>query len=90
MSDLEDLADRLSIVVRYEILEDERAAFPGGLCRINDQRVVIVNSEASLSAKVKVLAQALSHFDLSGLYIKPALREYLEGLPTGAPPNSAR
>lgn len=83
LRDLEELADRMSITVRYELLEDEGAVSLGGLCRIKDQRVVIVNSKASLPAKVEVLARALTHFDLTGVYLKPVLREYLEGLNAG-------
>jgi hypothetical protein len=79
---LEELADQLSVAVRYELLEEEGAGSPGGLCRIKDQHVVIVNSTAPLPAKVEVLARALTHFDLSGVYLKPVLREYLEGLKT--------
>ncbi len=77
---LEALAYSLEIQVRYERLDSEETAFPsGGLCRVKDKRFIIVNSGATTAEKVRTLIRALRRFDLSGIYLKPALRDLLEG-----------
>ena len=77
---LEALAHSLGIQVRHECLENEETAFPsGGLCRVKGKHIIIVNSAVPSAEKVQTLARALRRFDLSGVYVKPALRDLLEG-----------
>ena len=76
---LETLAYSLGIQVRYERLDSETAFPAGGLCRVKDKHFIIVNSGAATSEKVRTLTQALRRFDLSAVYLKPALRALLEG-----------
>jgi len=76
---LEALAYSLEIQVRYERLDSETAFPTGGLCRIKGKRYIIVNSGATTAEKVRTLTRALRRFDLSGIYLKPALRDLLEG-----------
>lgn len=78
LSHLEALAESMDIQIRYERLESETSFSTGGLCRIRDKQVIIVNESASLSEKARTLARALKRFDLSRMYIKPALRDFLE------------
>jgi hypothetical protein len=75
---LETLAHNLGVQIRYENLEGETAISPGGICRIRNKRVIIVNRKASPRDKVNTLARALRRFDLSQVYIRPALRDFLE------------
>ena len=77
---LEELADKLSIPVRYEPIEDEETFSSGGLCRIKGKEVIIINSRATPKEKSRALGRALKDFDLSQVYLKPALREFLESL----------
>ena len=79
LSHLEALAHRLDIDVRYECIEADTAFASGGLCRLRDRRIIIVNESAAAKEKISTLAGALRRFDLSGIYIKPALRDLLEG-----------
>jgi uncharacterized protein (DUF111 family) len=74
---LEDLAQRLGIKVRYEELKKEGVFSPGGLCRVKDEDILIVNSKASVQDKMQVLAKAVTSFDLGGVYMRPGLREFL-------------
>ncbi len=78
LSHLEALAHRLDIKVRYEGLQGETAFSTGGLCRIRNQHMIIVNEMASTKEKIQTLARALRRFDLKRVYIKPALRDLLE------------
>ncbi len=75
---LEALAHTLGIQIRYEVIESETAFPSGGLCRIRDKQVIIVNTKATVGEKVQTLTRALRRFDLSNIYLKPALRDLLE------------
>ncbi len=77
---LEALAFSLGIQVRHEYLEseEETSFHSGGLCRVMGKPIIIVNAAAPSSEKVKTLAGALRRFDLSGVYIKPVIRDLLE------------
>lgn len=78
LSHLEALAESLEINLRYEDLEGETAFASGGLCRIKNQYVIFVNDRASIKEKIQTLAKALIRFDLTRVYVKPALRDLLE------------
>jgi hypothetical protein len=78
LGQLESLAHALGIQVRYECLEGEPAFRTGGLCRIRKKSVIIINSKATPKDKIRTLAEALRRFDLSNVYLKPVLRDFLE------------
>jgi len=78
MGHLETLAHTLEIQIRYEHLGGESAFSSGGLCRIRNKDIIIVNSMATTEEKIQTLAKALRRFDLSQIYLKPALRDFLE------------
>ncbi len=77
---LEALAETLGVQVRYEDLEGEALSSPGGLCRIRGRQVIMVNKGGSIGEKAGTLARALRRFDLSKVYVRPALRDLLEGM----------
>ncbi|MFH0813676.1 MAG: hypothetical protein V2A69_12690 [Pseudomonadota bacterium] len=78
LSQLEGLADKLGIQIRYEKIEDELTG-AGGLCRIEGKYVLIIHSKATVKEKIQVMTQALRRFDLGDIYVRPAIRELLEG-----------
>jgi hypothetical protein len=75
---LEEVASAIGLDIRYERLEGEASGFPGGLCRIRSKQVLILSSEATPREKVMALARALRRFDLSRIYLRPAVREILD------------
>lgn len=75
---LEDLAGRLNIQIQYESLKNEDPLTFGGFCRIRDQQMIIIHAKASLSRKIDIFTEALQRFDLDDLYVRPALRDYLQ------------
>ena len=77
-NELEILADRLGITVRYEPLKIDGALHTGGYCRVRGQDFVIIHKKASPREKVQVLVQALKRFDLSHLYVLPTVRKLME------------
>ncbi|MFZ1037828.1 MAG: hypothetical protein ACLPX5_06440 [Dissulfurispiraceae bacterium] len=79
LSCLEELAEKLDILVRDENINIEESSSSGGLCRVEGKYVVILNSKATVKEKIQVMIAALHQFDLAQMYIKPVIRELLEG-----------
>ena len=79
LSYLEELAEKLEILVRDENINIEESSSTGGLCRVEEQYILILNSKSTVKEKIKVMIEALNQFDLSDIYVKPAIRELLEG-----------
>ena len=79
LSCLEELAEKLDILVRDENINIEESSSSGGLCRVEGKQVVILNSKATVKEKIEVMIAALHQFDLTQMYIKPVIRELLEG-----------
>ncbi len=77
LSQLEELAESLGVKIRYDRILKEGSFFSGGLCRIKGEEMIIINSRVSVEDKIDILAKALISFDLSQVFIKPALREFL-------------
>jgi len=79
LNQLEELAGKLGILVRDENINIEESSSTGGLCRIEGKYVLILNSKVTVKEKNQVMIKALQQFDLSDIYIKPVIRELLEG-----------
>jgi len=77
LSQLEGLADKLGIPIRYEKIQDELTGM-GGLCRIEGNYILIIHSKATVKEKIQILIEGLRRFDLGDIYVRPALRELLE------------
>jgi len=71
--ELEDLADRSGITIRYE-----KGDFEGGFCVLKAERLIVVNKKLSPSKKSAVLAQGIAEVGIEEIYLKPAIREYIE------------
>jgi hypothetical protein len=69
----EELTQNLSIDLRYE-----KGDFSGGLCRVNDKQIMIINKKLSADQKIKVFASAIAQLNLDNIYILPAIREIIE------------
>ena len=81
LRELEEVAQSLGIDVRYENMKREGSFTSGGLCLLKGRYLLIINSRAATRDKIEALATALNRFDLSRLYLKPGLREFLDRLP---------
>lgn len=75
---LEELARRLSIDVRFEPIKSSSGYSEGGLCKVKGRYILIINPNASKDEKIKLLKETVKRFNLGSIYIKPALRSYLE------------
>ncbi len=81
LDQLEQLGRSLDILVRYEPLGDEDDLGPteSGLCFLKGDQILLVDNRLSPVAKCRVLANAFKHFDLTQVFITPALRRLIEG-----------
>jgi hypothetical protein len=75
---LEELARRIGIAVRYEPLKVEGFVHAGGFCRVRGKDVVIIHKKASAREKRQILVDALKRKDLSGVFLLPSLRKLLD------------
>lgn len=78
LNQLEELAGKLGITVRYERMNVEDSSGAGGLCRADGKYILLVHSRLNARQKVQVMAKALQGFDFTEIYLKPAVRELLE------------
>ncbi|MBN1103027.1 MAG: hypothetical protein JXL84_06405 [Deltaproteobacteria bacterium] len=81
LEQLEELTRDLGIEVRYETFKGEGSFSTGGLCKVHGKHLIIINTRAGTGDRIKALAGAVTRFDLSQVYLRPGLREFLEQLP---------
>jgi hypothetical protein len=76
LKELEELAIRIGIEIRYE----KMGTISGGLCRIRDGEVILINKHLSTASKNELLAKELmlEKDKLEKLFILPEIRELLE------------
>jgi sugar phosphate isomerase/epimerase len=60
LKELEELAAKLNIRIRYE-----KTNAKGGLCKKDDQLLIIIDRNADPHYKTSVIAEAIKKFDLS-------------------------
>ena len=73
LEQLELLAQKLSIQVRYE-----RCKSRGGICRVKEERLIIVRKTLMVPEKLEILGRALAGLPLEETYLVPEVREFLE------------
>jgi hypothetical protein len=73
LNELEELADNCGITIRYE-----KGDFDGGYCVLKAERLIVVNKRLQSGRRASVLAQAIAEVGIEELYLKPAIREYIE------------
>ena len=73
INELQEVARQLGVTVRYE-----RGDFEGGYCILKAEKVMLVNRRLLPARKAVVLALALQEIGLENVFIKPAVREYIE------------
>ncbi len=71
--ELHNLAQQLGVTIRYE-----KGDFEGGYCVLRENKLLLVNRKLQLSKKISILARGLNDIGLEDLFVKPALRHYIE------------
>jgi hypothetical protein len=71
--ELKNLANELGIKIRKE-----NGSFKSGWCVINDNKLIIVNRNTPMETISAVIARCLAKHDIDNLFIKPAVRDYID------------
>jgi hypothetical protein len=81
LQNLEAIAERLDIKVQYENIRKKHVFSKGGLYRLKEDKIIIIDTTLNLSEKIEILADALSQFDLEDIYMPPAVRKIVASKP---------
>ena len=52
--------------------------FSGGSCTVNNEKVIVINNGKPIEQRLSILASCFKDYNLDGLFIVPALREYIK------------
>jgi hypothetical protein len=74
---LEEVAARLGIEVRYDVMDRNHplGGAGGGFCRLRGKPIVLLDSRLTPTDRVAVLAKALARFDLDMIFLAPIVRK---------------
>lgn len=78
LEQLEELAGRLGIRVRYENLRKTNPGMTGGLCKVNGEFHLLVDRRTGRQERIGLFLGTLKRFELNGIYMAPKLRSLLE------------
>ena len=73
IEELQDVARQIGVTIRFE-----KGDFEGGYCLLRDQRLVLINRRLMPSRKASTLALALQNIGLETIFLKPAIRQFIE------------
>lgn len=72
---LEEASEQLGVRVRKE-----KGSFRGGLCKLGNEQVVMLNKRQPPEQHVAVLADSLRQLPIDTIFIKPSVRKALDTL----------
>ena len=73
LKELEELAEKSGIALRYE-----KGDFDGGFCVLKAERIIVINKRLAPQKRTSILAQAMAEVGIEEIYLKPAVREFIE------------
>ena len=73
ISELGAIVSQRGIMIRYE-----KGDFEGGYCILKDKQMLMVNKRLHDARKASVLALALNEIGVDGVFLKPAVRNFIE------------
>jgi hypothetical protein len=78
LNQLEELAERLGIEIRYGNIGVEESHRMGGLCRVQGKYFLIMHSRLTRKEKIGVILKTLKGFESGDIYVRPVIRELLD------------
>lgn len=77
---LKEIAAASGLEVREErLLREVGYSVRSGVCRVDDQEVLLLDKNASTAERIEVLCTVLSQRDLDAVFIEPELRRSIGG-----------
>jgi hypothetical protein len=78
LNQLEELAGKLGIEIRYGNIAVEESHRTEGLCRVNGKYVLIIHSRLAVKEKIGIIIKTLKGFEMDDVYVIPVIRELLD------------
>jgi len=78
LQEMESLAARLEIDVRYESLADDELTIHSGGCKVLDRKLIIIDKSQPIAERALLLARELSRYELEDFYLLPRVREFIQ------------
>ncbi len=73
IAELEDTASQLGLKVIFE-----KGDFSGGYCILKEEKLIVINRKFDPKHRASTLARSLSEVGVENLFLKPAVREFIE------------
>jgi hypothetical protein len=77
LNQLEELAGKLGIEIRYGNIGVEESHRTGGLCRVQGKYFLIMHSHLTAKEKIGIIIKTLKGFETEAVYVMPVIRELL-------------
>jgi hypothetical protein len=77
LQELEEIAERLSIAVRYDDFIGMDFKVKGGLCKLRGRNFIIMDRRAPIGERIDLLVRVLRRFDLSSVFLRPYIRSII-------------
>jgi len=78
LDQLEELAGKLGIEIRYGNIGVEDSRRMGGLCRVQGKYFLIMHSRLTVKEKIGVIVKTLKGFEIGDVFVRPVIRELLD------------
>ena len=78
LNQLEELAGKLGIEIRYGNIGGDESHRMGGLCKVKGQYVLIMHSHLTVKEKIGAIIKTLKGFEMGDVYVIPVIRELLD------------
>lgn len=78
---VEELAGKLGIEIRYRNIAVEESHRTGGLCRVNGKYILIIHSRLTVKEKTGIIIRTLKGFEMDDVYVIPVIRELIDKSP---------
>ena len=72
LDEFHSLAEKLNVKIMKG-----KGDFFGGSCTVNNEKVIVINNGKPIEQRLNMLASCFKDYNLDGVFIVPALREYI-------------
>ena len=73
LQELIDISNNLGLKIIHR-----KGNFKGGYCILKKEKIIVINKNLPLEQRIAALTNILSTWDISNIYIKPAIREIIK------------
>ena len=78
LNDLQECANKLSVEIIYQDLNDTEFCFQSGYCKVNGTQVIILDKKLPIENQIDTIIHGLENVDLEDHFIPPWIRDRLQ------------